>query len=291
MKDEKAAQAIAEAFKQAEPVTTKGKFNGTVLLTPNTVQWNLKEPGIFMPRYEYAFKPSHNTTDLWTFSWKQAGRNALGQKIWKTYDVGIYQGSLDFPPFCCKCMQPVDHYEVIEVTEYLKDWRRGLTMTIPGMSAEKIRRTTYAWITKRYWYAIPFCSAHSWSHKPIRMLSRTNLKNMELKDRLPLCFLNQEYGRLFGELNNMDGKWMDRSALLNRDVIPWVAFFGGLASFAATSMGGLGIYEILGGFPASETKLMSLPVSLVLLLVGIAGLVVAVRYGLVRFKQRREKNE
>jgi hypothetical protein len=210
MKSEKARQALVAALAQGEPQllaiqTSLRQFKGAVHLTPSCVKRDPKiKFGFQTPRYKYILSAHKGAVELSTSSWEQREFPATAAEI---VPVGIYQAGVEFPESCCVCLKQVTHYEIVELVK--RQWLlRGGFRNIRfsrEFTYKKVQRIVEALSTLRYWYAIPFCSEHSLSSGAIKFGNPDNLKMI-------LDFANQEYGRQFGELNGLEGRWLTQSS-------------------------------------------------------------------------------
>jgi hypothetical protein len=93
----------------------RGIFTGVLLLTPSMVRRvtqdkrSTRKPGLLQPRCEFKFDPSVGRLTLYSDTWK---RSATSENI----VLGIHQGGLRLPDYCCQCLKPAERYFVVELT-------------------------------------------------------------------------------------------------------------------------------------------------------------------------------
>jgi hypothetical protein len=271
MASENASRAIKDAFLKAIPQKLEGHISGPVLLTPPTVNrlrdWSqYRSFGFFVPHSEFSWNPLWKSTTLEKWDWTD--------EYGKTVTSGIYQGGIEFPEFCCKCMLPATHYEVAElrVTQFSGGF------TLPRGDQRTADLISDAVFCNRYWFAIPFCNEHSLKSRAI---------DFENSDRgIIFQFANKEYSKLFNELNKLEGVWLNRSSLVARALFKLSMF---IASFIII-IGGLIIYNGLTNVSKSTDNGSTL---IIVLLIGLAPLLLGLGLviGSLYFRRKYAKGE
>jgi len=250
--NQQASRAIVEALKKVTPIKLEGQYRAQVSLTPHVVkkisnyEGGYKPPSFLTPRCEFKCKPAKNSEAFENIKWTNI-----------PVTTGIYRGGLNFPEFCCICMRPVEKYEVIQ----LGITKRGGTLQLPFTDREQAELISDAIFLDRFWYTIPFCNEDS--------LGSEGISFKETDTHFIIGFINREYGKLFGELNKMEGMWINKSTILARTLFK----FRLVISIFAILMGALftlvSFAETTTTAQQSDVSGPSLFWSLVLLLSGI----------------------
>jgi hypothetical protein len=242
--------SIERAFDIADTQFIRGIVNSKVLLTPSTVKRVIDNPrttrklGILQPQFQFKFDPKFYCVTL------DPGICYKDSQTEKLTFIGLHQGNLEFPDYCCQCMKPAKRYEVVELPVFDHPEKH---VEYKGASKEVLERMIKALHYNRYWFAIPFCDEHDLLSGAI---------GFEVNDKkLALKFANLEYAKQFGKKNGITVKWMDASVMKVR-LLTNIGFIGCLicavlsvAFFltgAETGSGGVGgtIFAVAAGILA-----------------------------------------
>lgn len=205
MKNKQIEKEMKEALKKATPHITTGTVSGIFLLTPSYIKRlsqmksSTVKPDLLTPYYEFKINLDKEAEKIWGFSIKE--RNSVK-------DIGIYMGGIDMPSICCQCGKSIDHYEIMEVSEVSNSMPR---LGVKTSDLEAAQRILEAMENKRYWYAFPFCKEHSIYSKGVLIK-----KGDSCNYKMTIGFVNKEFGRRFGEMNNLKGRWISSKNLLIR---------------------------------------------------------------------------
>ena len=192
---------IQRAFDGVETQVMQGIIRGALLLTPSSVsrvtedKHSTRKLGLLQPRCEFKFDPSVGSITLHSNIYRDSQTS-------KETAVGIHQGGLEFPHYCCECMKPAKRHDVVELS--VLD-RPDVAVNISGVSKEGLEKIAAAMHYNRYWYAVPFCDEHNLFSRAVGFQVADN--------KLVFKFANLEYGKQFGKQNDMETKWMDESVM------------------------------------------------------------------------------
>ena len=117
----------------------------------------------------------------------------------KSGQIGIYEGALNFPEICPKCLDIGTHYEITEAFIQKRAW--PAKQCLKNTSKRKADRVGRALLGDRYWYAVPFCNSHG-THK-----RTVHFEWIWDDDKTHLILYNREYAQRFAKLNNLEGRW------------------------------------------------------------------------------------
>ena len=212
---------IREVFNQAK---TKLFSNQLITLTPDTVT-KIKEsgfgkPGVLVPRYDFTIPPKTGSIEILKlhWGWKYDYTNEV-----KKWTSGIYQGSMNFPPSCVCCMEKATRHEVIQLNVAKEIIGKA---QIPGVTQKEADIIFDAWFYDRYWYAIPYCDNHGLKSKAVAF-------KVNAAKRFEFGFTNPEYGKLFGEINDIKGEWFTKKQrVINKIIGPVVGSLCGFSIFS-----------------------------------------------------------
>jgi hypothetical protein len=158
-----------------------------------------------------------HTKTRWKF---ESAHPLLQENMLASVNHGIYRSVEKFPEFCCACANEADHVELIEAG-LPKQETRHRTSVSPGeidtffhYDSER-KEVLQVWTNRlfdaatesRVWYAIPFCQNHNLNSKSVKI---QNVSGSQISgSQLTIELTNDKYGRLFGEMNGLQGKWIE----------------------------------------------------------------------------------
>lgn len=184
---------IAANLAKVSPTNMSGAVNGMVWKSPSGLDHVDTLKGITKPHWSFEYTFYRNS------------KNQIGP-----YNHGICVDDKQFPAKCATCGESFDHVELMEVGVPVGRVSNKLTVQT---SQEEANRIFYAMRNLRIWYAIPFCEQHHLKDgKSIASKGEANQgpNNTQIK-KISLQFMNKEYGRAFGEINQLPGTWHQSS--------------------------------------------------------------------------------
>jgi hypothetical protein len=151
--------------------------------------------------------------------------------------IRYYAGGLAFPEFCCECMGAATRHEIA-------------VAVIHGN--ERAAADTDEWYYRHYWYAIPFCEEHSLACDSVEILPPPLLfRRGYYSTTREFRIASEEWGASFGELNDLEGHWINEQELRRRNRGAVASFILGIVLVGIGFVGpiGLGIwrFEQTGG--------------------------------------------
>jgi hypothetical protein len=190
----KAQEKIDETLRQLEPFAFKD-------LRENVIHVELT--------------PSSVKTTKFTRLWQSYAKFVLvptGSRVLKSWmapsakggQIGIYEGALNFPEICPKCLGIGTHYEITEAFIQKRTW--PAKHYLKNTSNRKAQRVGRALLGDRYWHAVPFCDNHATHKRTVHFVWTCFDADV---DKTYLILYNREYAQRFAELNNLEGRWIN----------------------------------------------------------------------------------
>ncbi len=260
------AQLIRATYQRCETRRAGGAWTGIHRLTPAEVTLvgygeRYGKPGLLEEQGQVKVNVRAGAVAFQTTSWDGG------------ITTGIYAGGLKFPEFCCTCVKPALRHELVEILAH----KHGGALTSMG-DAETAGRLINAMQNDRFWFAIPFCNEHGLDSGSIGF----DTGNPAV-DKVTLGFTNREYAKRLCELNGLSGVWLDRTSMIARNVVVWIA----LSSPSVTLFSGASILNEVRG---DGEPFVSMPTGIGLLIGSVLAFVVSLRHW-IKYRKGQPLNE
>ncbi|MBN2347464.1 MAG: hypothetical protein JXJ22_01420 [Bacteroidales bacterium] len=212
------------------------------------------KPRFYAPHLEVIYKKDYDCKPLDVKEWGFKDRYTNKIQRWSS---GIYTSGMQFPQYCVDCMKPATHHEVVQLID-AKNIALG-KYTIPVDSQKEANRINEAYITDRYWFAVPYCKDHGLRSKAVFIKYGG--------EQFRFGFSNPEYGKEFARINRLKAVWRTKQFLFRTKFLyPFLLIFSGLSVFT-------GFLFALRGFKGGMGKATAQPTDIP---VGISVIVIAI---------------